>query len=184
MASRPGLGRDHNPLRRRSDRIQAWTGLAAVVLVIAMIPVALFSSLRTWQHFSAVSDRELGSRQLISATVVGSDPESRIARNHLATLSWNYPGPVQHTGHVAVTGSTHTGDLVPVWVDDDGDMTGAPMTRLHVWLDTLGVGVGLMLAAVVVGGGCYRGIRAVLDRHRARELDQEWRRLNGFSMNA
>ncbi len=184
MATRPGFGRDHNPLRRRSDRLQAYCGLAAVVLVIAMLPVALFSSWRTWQHFSEISDRELSSRQLISATVAGSDPEARIARNHLATLTWTYPDRVEHTGHAAVTGSTVAGDLVPVWVDDRGEMTTAPLTRLNVWLDAIGVGVGLMLAAIVVGGVWYRVTRALLDRRRGRELDDEWRRLNGFSMNA
>ncbi|GAB3268374.1 hypothetical protein GCM10027456_54040 [Kineosporia babensis] len=184
MATRPGFGRDHNPLRRRSDRIQAYSGLAAVVLVIVVLPVALFAGWRTWQHFSVISDQELATRQLVTATVAAGDPQTRIARNHLATVTWTYPDQVAHSGHLAVPGSTLPGDLVPVWVDEAGEMTTAPMTRLNVWLDAIGIGVGLMLAALAVGGLGYQGTRSVLNRHRARELDEEWRRLNGFSMNA
>lgn len=177
-AVRPGLGREPNPLRRRSDRLQGYSGLFAVLIVLAVLPVAVVLSLRTYHHFSLVSEQELASRQLISATVAASDPEARIARNHLATLTWTYPVGTEHSGHVAVTGSTQPGDLVPVWVDDRGDMTKAPMTRLNVWLDTLGVGVGLSLAGLVVALLWYRGTRRWLDHVRARELDAQWRRFN------
>lgn len=180
-AVRPGFGRDPNPLRRRSDRLQAWSGLAAVLLFLMVLPIALFSSRQTWQHFSAVAEHEQATRHLISATVVGSDPEARIARNHLATLSWTYPDQVEHVGHIAVTQSTLTGDLVPVWVNDEGQMTRAPLTRLNVWLDTLGIGFGLSGGALLVGLAWYRGSRFCLDRWRQRELDAEWRRFNGFT---
>ncbi|GAB6902884.1 Rv1733c family protein [Kineosporia succinea] len=178
-AARPGFGRAHNPLRRRSDRLQAFCALGAVLLVLAVLPVALVGSLRTWQHYSQVSAQERSERHLVPATVVEADPETQLARSHLATLSWVYPDRVEHTGHITVTSATVAGDSVPVWVDDRGAMTPAPTSTLNVWLDTLGFGLGLTGAAVLVGVFWYRGSRFWLDRRRTKALDSEWRELNG-----
>jgi hypothetical protein len=177
-AVRPGFGPARNPLRRRSDRVQAFSALAAVLLVLAVLPIAVLGSLRTWHHFAAISDRELASHHLVSATVVGSDPDVVIARNHLAELSWTYPDRVNHTGHIAVTQATQAGDLIPLWVDQKGAMDQAPMTRLNVWLDTLGLGLGLTVLAAVIALGGYQVSRFWLNRRRTRDLDAEWRRFN------
>ena len=165
-------------MRRRSDRVQAFSGLAAVLLVLAVLPIAVLGSLRTWNHFSAISDHELATRHLVSATVVGSDPDVVIARNPLAELCWTYPARVNHTGHIAVTQATQAGDLIPLWVNPKGVMTQAPMTRLNVWLDTLGLGLGLTVLATVLALGGYQASRFWLDRRRTRDLDAEWRRFN------
>jgi hypothetical protein len=175
---RPGFGPARNPLRRRSDRVQAFSGLAAVLLILTVLPIAVLGSLRTWHHLSAISEHELASRHLVSATVAGRDPDAVIARNHVAELTWTYPDRVNHTGHIAVTQATEAGDLIPLWVDADGAMTQAPMTRLNVWLDTLGLGLGLSVLAIVIALGGYQASRFWLDRRRTRDLDAEWRRFN------
>ncbi|MBT0771883.1 hypothetical protein KIH74_23275 [Kineosporia sp. J2-2] len=178
MAVRPGFGRQRNPLRRRSDRAQAMSALAAVLLLVAVVPVAVALSVGTWRHYSAVSENEQATRHLVSATVTTSDPETKLARSHLATLSWSYPDQVRHTGQIAVTQTTETGDLVPIWVTDSGQMVSAPMTTLNVWLDTLGLGLGLTFAAGLIGLVWYRLSRLWLDHRRTHALDTEWRRFN------
>ncbi|GLY31775.1 hypothetical protein Kisp02_51400 [Kineosporia sp. NBRC 101731] len=178
MATRPGLGREHNPLRRRSDRIQGYCALGAVFLVLAVLPVAVIIGLQTWHHYSAISEQELASSHLVTATVVAADPETRLARSYLAEVSWTYPDRVAHSGHLAITQTTQVGDRVPLWVNDSGAMTAAPTTRLSVWLDTLGLGLGLTFAAVLVGLAGYRASRFALDRRRTHDLEVEWQRFN------
>lgn len=178
MTARPGFGRGRNPLRRRSDRVQAVIALVAVLLVVALVPTAVIAGVATWRHFSTVAEQESGSRHLVAATVSGTVVQSSESRTQLSELSWTYPDEVEHTGKLTLAQPPDTGGTVSIWVDDSGEMSPAPLTATNVWIDTLGLVVTLLLVGLLLAFGWYRGSRRLLDRRRARHLDEEWRRFN------
>jgi len=165
-------------LRRRSDRIQALAAAVAALMVLALIPAALVVGRLTWQHFSAVSQEQAASRHLVTATVVGATFEATASRTELAELTWTYPDQVEHSGRLAVTQVDAPGATIPIWVDDTGAMSPAPLNGTNVWIDTVALALVVLVLGTLIAFCGYRVVRRLLDRRRARSLAQEWLRFN------
>ncbi|MFC9289540.1 hypothetical protein [Streptomyces sp. NPDC057052] len=176
-------GRRHNPLRRRSDVVEAWTVLVVAVLVLIGAPLAGALAGR-WAHEDAraVAAGQRAERHRVRAEVVGRPPDTlptaegvREQRLRIA-VRWTEPGTGPRTAVALVPAGSQRGDRVDVWFDARGRSVPPPRDGTAVWQHTLTLGVataGGSAAAVLLG---HAVVRRVALRHRLAEWDREWAR--------
>ncbi|MEU6375743.1 hypothetical protein [Streptomyces sp. NPDC046909] len=172
-----------NPLRRRSDVVEAWTALVVAVLLLVGAPLAgVFAA--SWAHSEAqaTAAAQRADRHRVRAEVVGATPDRtptvRSGRAHAYTTAvrWTQPGEGARTAEARVPAGTRHGDVVEVWFDSRGRNVAPPPNSLSVWQYTVTMGVcGTGGAAgVILLGRCVA--RQVSTRHRLAEWEEEWTR--------
>ncbi|WP_037898965.1 MULTISPECIES: hypothetical protein [Streptomyces] len=169
-----------NPLRRRSDRLEAW-------LVLATWTLALLGGLLAGAGAAVGMEDDLAARRAalhaVSAVLVGkadrtapvtADGSEETVR---ARVRWTSLDGSTHTGVTRVAPGTGAGTSVTVWTDRQGDLVRAPLTVAEVRLQSVltGVLVAAGTGAVVFGGGHWARLR--LDRRRLRDWEAEWARV-------
>ena len=169
-----------NPLRRRSDLVEAWTILAVAVLLFVGAPLAGAVAGR-WAHDEAraVAVAQRAERHQVRAEVIGKTPDSLPSvgtREHTyrVTVRWTEPGSGPRTAAARVPAGTHRGDTVSVWFDSRGRSVPPPPDETAVWQHTLAVGgcaAGGAIAVVLLGHCVVRGAAA---RRRMAEWDRDW----------
>ncbi|OCC10290.1 hypothetical protein [Streptomyces sp. PTY087I2] len=179
-------GRD-NPLRRATDRREAWVALAALLLLVIGAPAAGWAG-------GSVADAALQrsvraqhqERRPVDAVVVGrapgraryvGDPEGRTERAaHIwVVASWQAPDGTPRTGEVATASGTGVpGSPLRIWTDASGVPVPPPMdghaARTHAVLG--GIGTFLLAAGCVEAG--RRVVVGRMVRQRYARLDREW----------
>jgi hypothetical protein len=173
--------RRHNPLRRRSDVVEAWTALVVAVLLFVGAPLA-GAAAGLWAHDRArtVVATERADRHRVRAEVVGEPPaglpsvEGSRPHGFPVAVRWTEPGRGPRTATVTVPAGTGRGDVVDVWFDTKGRSVAPPPGEVAVWQHTLTVGiwasggvVGLVLLTSTV-------TRRVALRHRLAEWERDW----------
>lgn len=172
-----------NPLRRRSDVVEAWTVLAVAVLLLVGAPLAGVVVGR-WAHaeaeVTAVSQR--AERHSVRAEVTGKDadspPTTQGARQHAyrTTVRWTEPGGSERTASARVPGGTRDGDVVEVWFDSRGRNVTPPPNGFSVWQYTLTMGACATGGAAVLILLGRAAVGHVATRHRLAEWEREWAR--------
>ncbi|MDI5969264.1 hypothetical protein POF50_007875 [Streptomyces sp. SL13] len=170
-----------NPLRRRSDVVEAWAGLAAGLVIVAGAPLtgiaaadsmhATLAAQNDGRHqVSAVLERDAPS----SGSAPGGGSSPGVVR---APVRWTGHDGRTHSAHVVVAPGAGAGSRTPVWTDGRGRVTEPPLDRLEttVQTDVMGAAAagGLCVAALVT----HRGLRAGLDLRRSHRWQQEWARV-------
>lgn len=178
-----GLRGRHNPLRRRSDIVEAWTALIVAVLLLVAAPLAGALAGR-WAHADAqaVAARQRADRHHVRAEVVGHPPETMPSvegvrqQTFRVAVRWTPPGEHARTAVARVPAGTRAGEVVDVWFDTRGRSVAPPPNDTMVWQHTLTLGVcaaGGTAAAVLLG---HVVVRRVAMRHRLGEWEREWAR--------
>ncbi|MFC4504350.1 MULTISPECIES: DUF3592 domain-containing protein [Streptomyces] len=173
----------NNPLRRRSDVVEAWTALAVAVLLLVAVPLT-GAVAGWWAHDDAraVVAEQRAERHRVRAEVVGRMPESLPSadgvreRMYSVKVRWTPPGEKPQTATARVPEGTRRGDTVTVWFDARGRSVAPPANSTVVWQHTVTMGVcaaGGTAALVLLGHGI---VRRVAMRHRLTEWDREWAR--------
>jgi hypothetical protein len=169
-----------NPLRRRSDVVEAWTVLAVAVLLLVGAPLA-GAIAGWWAHDEAraVATEQRAERHRVRAEVVGRTPDSLPSvsgREHTyrVAVRWTETGDGPRTATVRVPAGTHRGDTVDVWFDSRGRNVPPPPDATAVWQHTVTVGTCATAGAVVVvllGNAIVRGAAT---RRRMAEWERDW----------
>ncbi|MFF7640175.1 hypothetical protein [Streptomyces canus] len=169
-----------NPLRRRSDRLEAW-------LVLATWTLALLGGLLAGAAAAAGMADDLAARRAalhtVSAVLVGkADRTATVtadgsAETVRAKVRWTALDGSTRTGATRVAPGTAAGTSVTVWTDRRGDLVRAPLAAAEARLQSVltGVLVAAGTGAVVFGGGYLARLR--LDRRRLRDWEAEWARV-------
>lgn len=172
-----------NPLRRRSDVVEAWTALAVAVLLLVGAPLAgvvVGGWARAEAQETAVSQR--AERHSVRAEVVGRDSDSaptmQSVRQHTyrTTVRWTEPDGRERTAAARVPGGTRDGDVVEVWFDSRGRSVAPPPDGFSVWQYTLTMGAcatGGAAALILLGRAV---VRQVATRRRLAEWEEDWAR--------
>jgi hypothetical protein len=173
--------RRQNPLRRRSDVVEAWTALAVSVLLFFGAPLA-GAAAGLWAHDQArtIAATQRADRHRVHAQVIGTPPaelpsvEGTRARSFQVAVRWTDPGAGPRTATVEVPAGTARGDVVDVWLDAKGHSVGPPPDEVAVWQHTLTVGV--WSAAGVIGLSLLARtvVQRVSLRHRLAEWERDW----------
>jgi hypothetical protein len=179
LARRMGLGR--NPLRRRTDRIEALISAALLALFLVGAPL-LGTSLGQWVHQGGLSEQRAQQswHQTPARLLVTAPPAPRYAfrlswQNAVPVRArWSGPGGQPRSGEVPAPPGSRAGQLVRVWVDGSGRITGPPLRGAELTrrvagaevLAPLALGIVLLIVAFVV--------RWLLNRRRLRDWEVGW----------
>ncbi|MET7575044.1 hypothetical protein ABZT04_42260 [Streptomyces sp. NPDC005492] len=170
----------HNPLRRRSDVIDAWMVLVAWLLALAG---GLLAGLTTASAVDHGLDRQRTERHAVSAVLreraPGRTSASAVDDSHVwATVRWTAPDGSSHTGQARVHPGTRTGARVAVWIDGQGRLTSKPLAPGEASLQATWSGalVAVGTAGAVLGGAQIP--RVFLERRQLGRWDEEWARID------
>ncbi|WP_330456039.1 hypothetical protein OIB37_03665 [Streptomyces sp. NBC_00820] len=172
-----------NPLRRRSDVVEAWTVLVIAVLLFVAAPLTgVAAGLRAHGHARDQARTQRAERHQVRAVVLGRTDERlpmvRGDREHpyRAEVRWSEPGGGTRTAPARVPAGTRTADVVTVWFDGRGRNVAPPPDDAAVWQHavTIGVCAAAGAAAVVLLGHAVQ--RRIALGHRLGEWEREWAR--------
>lgn len=176
-----------NPLRRATDRREAWVALAALLLMVLVAPTlgwvcgsltddALQESVRI-QQAQRHATTAVVVRRAPDAPHFVTDPEvsSEHAPQTLVVARWKAPDGTNRHGTVStLSRKTRPGAVVEIWTDLDGRPAlrpmDAPTARTHAAL--AGFGVTLLAVGLVEGGRRLIVWRMVRERYN--RIDRAW----------
>ncbi|MET8142590.1 hypothetical protein ABZU32_19970 [Sphaerisporangium sp. NPDC005288] len=171
---------DHNPLRRRSDRIEAIAVLVTLLaLLISVWPAAIAAHL-VYQRGVAAERLEPVQRKQVTAVLMEDAASTSTVSSQGAVLGikakvrWYTPDGRPHTETLAVPAQAKSGSTLEMWVDASGRPVAAPRTHAQTVADTVVAGLGVLFAACGVLFTNLALFRWLLDRRRYAEWDQAW----------
>jgi hypothetical protein len=175
------LGADHNPLRRRSDIIDAWLLPVTLALFLLLGPVAAGGAMWFTHAQVAAGRHTQQSWQRVPAMLLRAAPGPMAGGSHAWTVReparWVAADGTVHAAQVPVTAGTRAGSVVPVWLDRAGRPQPLPLTSSQV-SDRVVVAVSAALAALaVLLTGLALAIRWQLNRRRLAAWAADWDRV-------
>lgn len=122
---------DHNPLRRRSDRIEVWLLPAVVAAFLVLGPLVAGLAVGQAHAANAADARAQQALHQVPGVVLAAAPGPM--RHHgTGWLAWTRgrwtAGGVTHTGQIPVGAGTPAGSRVRVWLDRAGRVQTPPLT--------------------------------------------------------
>ncbi len=176
------LGR--NPLARGSDRVEAVALLTVMLLALLAVPFAASAGSETRAQALETARQEMSSRHRGTAVLLANAPPRPYGDTRAVSRSgarvrvqWVLSGGSERTGFVRADYDTPAGSEVPIWLDDNGELTSAPTTPGDAARRAVGAAVSIWLATVVVLSAGFWLTRKGLDRLRHAQWAREWERI-------
>ncbi|MGW6268430.1 MULTISPECIES: Rv1733c family protein [unclassified Streptomyces] len=169
-----------NPLRRRSDVVEAWTRvLLAAVLLIGGPLAGVFAGALTYDTLHTRAARQRAEGRVVSATLLEDAPavggtSSRAI--HPVTVRWTDRGGRVRTATAKVPAGATAGSRTGLWLDARGRATAAPMATDVQWGTAITVGCGAALMVWTFTWGIWMTARVVSCRRRMAEWERDWAR--------
>jgi hypothetical protein len=173
------LGFDHNPLRRRSDLIEAWLLPAVIAVFLALSPLLVGAASAWVHHDNAATQQAQRSWHRVTAVLLQAVPGPLMSDN--GTNSWTTWSPARwtengrpHVGQVPAAAGSSAGSTVSVWLDRAGNVQAPPLTagqirdRVVLAAVVALTALALFLTAVALIG------RRLLDRGRLAGWATAW----------
>ena len=179
------MGWSHNPLRRTSDRVEAW---ATMVLIAAMVLIAPWLAAKaahaTYRDDIRTTAYEEAHRYAVRAVLLedaswqadstdstegGGPPPDLVP----TSARWSLRDGVVRTETVLAHVGQRAGSTMVIWVDDRGALSGPPGHR-SPQTDAMLVAVLTLCAVAGALAGVLGIIRWMLNRHRLRSWQAEW----------
>ncbi|WP_121750575.1 hypothetical protein [Streptomyces sp. E2N166] len=170
-----------NPLRRRSDVVEAWTVLVVAVLLIVGAP-SLGAAAAWWGHgqAQAVAAEQRAERHPVRAEVAGRTPDTVPSvqgggqHSYRATVRWSMPDGTERSTTARIPAGAGHGDVVDVWLDSRGKSVPPPTDGSAVWQHSVTVGVCTTMGTALTVLLAHCAVRKVALRHRMAEWDRDW----------
>lgn len=171
-----------NPLRRRTDALQAWLGLGVLITVLAVAPVVAVLVADTARgHYEGTARHQKQTRYEADAALTedaprhpepGSDEEKRT----------RYPVEVRVVTREGRTRTTRTevqpgltaGNTVRIWVTADGEATDAPLTAGEIRSRTMGWALVAAIGVALTGAAAHALTGLALRRRNLAHWDTAW----------
>lgn len=173
-----------NPLRRPSDRLQAWVTLALALAVLTTAPAAMFAAGDSAQrHYRSTAEQEALTRTQHPATLTHDAPRHPEPGSDEAKEA-RYPVPVRYTdpqgqtrtGRTDVQPGLPAGRTVLVWTDTEGRITRPPLTTDQIRNHTMGWALLAFLAVPLTGLAAHATVTRLVHRHNLAQWDTDWAR--------
>jgi len=167
-----------NPLRRRSDALEAWIVLVAWSLTVLGGVFAGLAATQTVEQGLAQQRAEWRSVPAL-LTENAPDASAKASGGDLvwAKVRWTAADGSPRAGQAKVFAGTAAGTPVTVWTDPDGRLVTRPATASQARLRASLVGVLVGVSAGGVPFVCGRLARGRLERRRMERWDEEWERV-------
>lgn len=165
-----------NPLKRRSDTVEAWLLLAAwVIAVVGGLCAGCATAAQSGNDIA----RQRVQRHPVVAVLVRNAPGQAAARAVdddavWTAVRWRESDGSLFTAQAKVAPNTPAGTHVALWADRDGRLVSAPASRAERRLEVVVFGTS---AAVLVCFGAFLGVRVLLagvQRRRMRQWEHDW----------
>ncbi|MEU5521463.1 hypothetical protein ABZ759_12525 [Streptomyces sp. NPDC047860] len=180
---RPALWRRrHNPLRRRTDVLQAWLGLGVLVAVLAVAPVAaVLVGNAARSHYEGLARHQHQTRYETDATLTedaprhpepGSDEEKK-TRYPVEVRVVTREGRTRTTRAEVRPGLT-ADNTVRIWITADGRATDAPLTPKEIRSHTMGWALLAGVAVALTGAATHALTVLALRRRNLARWDTAW----------
>lgn len=162
----------HNPLLRRSDRIEALVILIAVVVSLVAVPLtgvvgAMVYSARSHQYTA-----EMQTRHTVTATVIDSNgPITSDSGAIAARVRWQAGG--EHVDLIQSSDPVEAGEHIEIWVDADGNLAHSPTPGLHAVVEAAATTLALLLSVAIAMKLLVAGTRLRVDQLRDVQWDRE-----------
>jgi hypothetical protein len=174
------LALDGNPLRRRTDRVEAWImcGLLAAFLIAA--PLAAIAAGHWTDRAGVKEQRAQRSWHQTDAVLLRSAPRDLVlAYGHpwlsgKALARWHGPGRRVHVGAVTAPLGAAAGATVRIWVNASGAAVGHPLRSEQLLLRVAAVAALVVVALALVVLGLAHAARLLLDRNRLKQWEAGW----------
>ena len=173
-----------NPLRRRTDLLQAWIALGLLLAVLVAAPAAMFSvGDSAYGHYRDTAEQQARTRDHVPAVLVHDAPRHPEPGSDEAKKT-RYPVEVRFTRPDGNTRTATTdvepglpaGSTVLVWVDADGGVTEPPLTTEEIRSRTMRWAVLAFLTVALAGAAVYGITALALHRRNLAEWDTAWAR--------
>ncbi|CAM5253194.1 hypothetical protein STENM223S_10140 [Streptomyces tendae] len=176
-----GRRRPRNPLRRRSDVVEAWTTVLFTLLLFVGAP--LLGAATAWWGYGqaqAVVAEQRAERRHVRAEVVErvseTLPTGELGGQHSyrATVHWKAPDGTRESTTARVPSGARDGDTVDVWLDSRGRSVPPPSDGAEIWQHSATVGSFTALGTGLTVFLAHRAVRGVALRRRMAEWDRDW----------
>ncbi|MEU9137543.1 hypothetical protein AB0D33_16510 [Streptomyces sp. NPDC048404] len=172
-----------NPLRRRSDVVEAWWALAVCVLVFVGAPlVGAGAAWWTYDGAQAHAAARRAAQHHVRAvlvedvpTAVPSRPGAR-PRSSSARVRWTEPDGTRQTRLVGVPPGLRRGTSVDVWTDARGRIVRPAPSSSMILQQALAMGVFTSAGTVSVLFVAHLCVRRALARRRLAQWEHDWAR--------
>ncbi len=176
------LGFDRNPLRRRTDRIEAVIRLATVILLLVTVPIAAIVAGREADqltlrqaHAQQAAEHEVTAVLLQRAQATGGpDPYTSVQLTYVLARR-QPPGQPPRAGQVLAPAGAPAGSTVAVWIDASGAIASPPPDHREIAGDVCVAAIIASMVAILLLLESNALARRVLDRRRLNAWDAEWR---------
>jgi hypothetical protein len=178
LARRVGL--DRNPLRRRSDRIEAWLAVALAAAVVLCGPVLIWwVGATAYRSSLAAAEREHTQLFQVDAVLLEDADGLAYVRGENgewpvpARARWTAPDGARRTGKIVTESAAAAGTVVVIWTDVHGNLVD-PSNAVTPPGAALGAGLATALALAAVHASLLLVIRRTLHRRRMASWELEW----------
>jgi hypothetical protein len=172
---------DRNPLRRRTDRIEAWVTIAVMSVVLLVAPVVAWrAGAVAYDGEYSASEREKHVQRFQVEAVLLEDTSDHVVAYGQAGVwqdpvpaRWTAPDGRSRTGSVVPQSRGSAGTTIPIWTDPQGNLLAPPASYSP---HALAFGAGLAAALGLVGTAALvlMLIRKRLDERRMTSWQTEW----------
>ncbi|QDQ09442.1 hypothetical protein [Streptomyces spectabilis] len=180
-ARSPGRRWRHNPLRRRSDVVEAWIFLLAWAAGLAGgTAVGVVGA----QAMDDAVERQRAARRPVHAVLSETAPagardgDNGSRFDHVrAAVRWADGDGILHDGRASVRPGTRKGTTLTLWADAHGRLVSAPISRTDGTTRVMvtGAGVASTTCLVFLAGG--RVARLRVEQQATERWGQEWDQL-------
>ncbi|MGW6543726.1 Rv1733c family protein [Streptomyces massasporeus] len=164
-----------NPLRRPSDRFEAWFHrLLTLVLLIGLPLAAVGAGLTAYESTMRTVHAQTAQRHEVTARLTSNVAGDSEVTKEPAQVRWTEQNGTVRTGTTLVKPGTPQGSTLRIWVDRDGTITSAPANATTAWSNGFFVG-GMAALGTFIGIHAVRAaVGRLLDRRRYARWDVEW----------
>jgi hypothetical protein len=170
------IGCDLNPLRRTTERIEAWVVL---LVIIGYVPLAMVAAgyAGHWARAAGVRAQHAPLPRQVAAVVLAGAGATKPPAAVWAPARWMIGGRTR-TGQVPVPYGTPVGAVVRVWIDPGGHVTRPPLTTAQLNDQVLAAEVitPVLTAEFLALSLC--AFRWYLNRRRLAQWDSDWRSID------
>lgn len=176
------LGLDRNPLRRRTDRVEAAIRLATIILLLVGVPIAAIAASRQADHLAMrQAHAQAAVNHQVTAILLQQASATGIADLYTSTqmiwvlARWQPPGQRPRSGEVLATAGARAGSTVTIWIDKSGAVASPPPDhRLIVGGVCIAV-ITISLVGSLLLLASNAPARRDLERRRLAAWGAEWR---------
>ncbi|MEV0697743.1 hypothetical protein AB0I53_07460 [Saccharopolyspora sp. NPDC050389] len=165
-----------NPLRRRTDYFEPAALLVVALIAVATVVVALFVSQAEMRDRLGEVDREQAAKHQVVATVVAELGDGGGTAHRPVAVRWGQP-PDERFAVIELPARAPAAGTVPVWLDQQGQVTAPPLTRAEATQAAGMAGASVLFGSALLTTVVLMGARLIVTRRRLAAWAAEWEKV-------